>query len=127
MSLKFIVALNIIIFLSPVVFQDPEFFEVFTVQLLNVTVGASLSPLSAATITIQASDFPYGLFVFSSIYRPLLGITEGSQVEIVVSRLFGTLGEVSVDYQTVSSDGIGADTAVNGVVNIQQLITNRLV
>ena len=97
----------------------------FTVQLVNATTGARLGPVTMATITVEANDHPYGRFVFTSAYRPLLGNTEGSEVEIVVTREFGTLGEVTVDFGSILSSVLLTDPALLGIIDIQQLINNR--
>ncbi len=96
-----------------------------TIQLENVTVGASLTSQSAATITIQASDHPYGRFVFSPVYRPSEGVAEAGRVEVVVTREFGTLGQVMVDVQTVASQGIEDDPILTQLPDLQQFIDNR--
>ena len=61
--------------------------------LVNVTVGASLGPASAAVITIAASDHPYGLFAFAP---PPTGVSEDQDVVVTVIREFGTVGQVTV-------------------------------
>ena len=99
--------------------------EVFTVQLVNATAGARLGPVAMATITVEANDHPYGRFVFTSPYRPLLGNTEGSEVELVITREFGTLGEVVVDYASIVSSTLLAEPALVGVIDIQELIDGR--
>ena len=97
----------------------------FTVQLVNATAGASLGPVAMATITVEANDHPYGRFVFTSAYRPLLGNTEGSQVEVVITREFGILGEVTVDFASIVSSTLLTDPALVAVIDIQQLINDR--
>ena len=111
--------------LPPLIPQDAELLEVFTVQLVNASSGASLGPVATSTITVEANDHPYGRFVFAPTYRPLLGNTEGSEVEIVVTREFGTLGEVTVDFVTIASNNLLTDPALTGVIDIQQLIDAR--
>ncbi len=106
--------------------QDPELLEIFNIRLLNVTGGATLSSAgdTVATVTIQANDYPYGLFVFSSSFRPLVvGEWEG-EVEVRVSREFGTVGEVTVEFQTIISDEVASSSALTGI-NVEQLIANR--
>ena len=97
----------------------------FTVQLVNATEGASLGPVSMATITVEANDHPYGRFVFSSVYRPLLGNSEGSEVEIVLTREFGTLGQVTVDFASITSNSVATEPALVGTIDIQRLINAR--
>ncbi len=80
----------------------------FTVTLINVTVGASLGPFSAGVITIEASDHPYGLFTFAP---PPSGVAEGQEVVVTVIREFGTVGQVSVGVVSVES----TDTRLNSL------------
>lgn len=103
--------------------------EEFTVRLVNVTPGASItSEASAAIITVQASDHPYGRFVFSSAFRPLRGVAESGRVEVLVTREFGDIGQVIVDVQTVPSDqGIQANPALTGLLDLLTLLNNRCV
>jgi hypothetical protein len=96
--------------------------EVFTVELVNVTIGASITSVSSAVITVQASDHPYGLFVFSPALRPLR-VAESGRIEVVVTREFGDVGQVTVDVQTVSSE----DPVLSGLLDVQTLTNNRLV
>ena len=99
----------------------------FTVRLLNATIGASISSTaSTATITVQASDHPYGRFVFSPALRPVLVLEGAGAVQVVVTREFGTLGTVNIGYQTLASSGLLDDPAVGGV-NIEQLLQSRFV
>ena len=97
----------------------------FTVQLSNASAGASLGPVATATITVEANDHPYGQFVFVSAYRPLLGNTEGSEIEIIITREFGTLGQVTVDFMSITSSTVATDPALAGVIDVQQLIDSR--
>ena len=92
---------------------------------MNATTGARLGPVAMATITVEANDHPYGRFVFTSAYRPLLGNAEGSVVEIVITREFGTLGEVTVNFASISSSILLTDPALVGIIDIQQLINDR--
>ena len=76
-----------------------------------------------ATITVQASDHPYGLFTFSSAFRPLVVGEDGGQVEVMVTREFGDLGRVTVSYATVES----GHSSLQGLVDVTQLEQNRYV
>lgn len=107
--------------------QVPELLEVFTVQLVNVTVGASITSVSSATITVQANDHPYGRFVFSPALRPMEGVQEAARVQVVVTREFGALGQVMVDVQTVSSQDIATNPLLTALLDVQQLIDSRYV
>lgn len=99
--------------------------EVFTVELVNITIGASITSVSAATITVQSNDNPYGRFVFSPALRPLRGVAESGSVEVVVTREFGDIGQVMVDVETVSSEGIQANPTLAALLDLQTLIDNR--
>lgn len=105
--------------------QTAELREVFTVHLVNATIGASIAPGSAATITVQASDHPYGQFVFSSAFRPLEGVSEEGRAAVVVTREFGSLGQVAVGVATVDSVDIATNPRLIGLLNVQQLIDSR--
>ena len=78
-----------------------------------------------STITVQANDHPYGRFVFVTTYRPLLGNSEGTEVEVVVTREFGTLGQVAVNFTTITFDDLLTDPALAGVIDVQSLIDAR--
>ena len=99
----------------------------FTVRLVNATIGASITSVSSATITVQANDHPYGRFVFSPALRPLSNVQESGRVEVVVTREFGARGQVMVDVQTIPSENIQSNPFLNDVPNIQLLIDNRYV
>lgn len=90
-----------------------------------MTVGASITSVSSATITVQANDHPYGRFVFSPALRPLSGVREGEMLEVVVTREFGALGQVTVDIETVPSQNIATNPLLTGLLDVQQLIDNR--
>lgn len=97
----------------------------FTVQLVNITVGASITSVSAATITVQANDHPYGLFVFSPAFRPLRGVAESGRVEVVVTREFGSIGQVMVGVETVQSRDLETNQFISGLLDVQQFRDNR--
>ena len=102
--------------------QVAELDEVFIVQLINVSVGASLGTLAIATITVEASDHPYGLFVFSPSFRPLTGVREGQEVIVTVTREFGILGEVTVGVVSV----VSTDPRLNSLdINLEVLQDDR--
>uniref|UniRef100_A0A8C7IVD8 Adhesion G-protein coupled receptor V1 n=1 Tax=Oncorhynchus kisutch TaxID=8019 RepID=A0A8C7IVD8_ONCKI len=69
--------------------------RVYQLTLTSVTPGAEISPSAQrATVTMAASDLPYGLFSF---HQGLVG------VNVTVVRSMGTFGSVWVTYQTASS------------------------
>ena len=103
--------------------QSPELEEEISLRLTNASGGATVttSGLQVATITVQASDHPYGLFTFSSAFRPLV-VSEGvGEVEVIVTREFGDLGSVTVGYTTVES----GHNSLEGLVDTTQLEQNR--
>ena len=103
--------------------QSPELEEEISLRLTNATGGATIttSGSQVATITVQASDHPYGLFTFSSAFRPLV-VSEGvGEVEVIVTREFGDLGSVTVGYTTVES----GHNYLEGRVDTTQLEQNR--
>ena len=104
--------------------------EVFNIRLVNASGSATLSTAgdTVATVTVQANDHPYGLFVFSPVFRPLAvseGVPGGS-VTVMVTREFGTLGMVRVDYETIASDQVASSPALQGI-DVEELQQNRWV
>lgn len=110
--------------------QDPELHEVFNIRLVNVSGGATLSTSgnTVSTVTVRANDFPYGVFVFSTEFRPL-SVSEGvGSVEVRVTREFGTLGTVMVDFATIPSDDVGTSSVLTlAGIDVDGLIENRWV
>ncbi|XP_053910929.1 adhesion G-protein coupled receptor V1 [Cuculus canorus] len=89
---------------------NPEVEESFYVQLLNQTTGgALLGSLTRAIITIEASDDPFGSFVFQitkfTVEEPELGSVI---VNLPIIRNAGTLGNVTVQW-AATIDGHLAD------------------
>ncbi|KAJ8285558.1 hypothetical protein GJAV_G00028220 [Gymnothorax javanicus] len=80
----------------------PEERRVYQLVLTNVSTGAEISPSGRqATITMAASDFPFGLFSFP---QPFLYVSEEERmVNVTVQRSMGTSGTVWLYYETVSS------------------------
>ncbi|XP_032062639.1 adhesion G-protein coupled receptor V1 [Aythya fuligula] len=79
---------------------NPEVEESFYVQLLNQTTGgALLGSLTRAIITIEASDDPFGSFVFQmtefTVEEPEFGSVP---INLPVIRNAGTLGNVTVEW-----------------------------
>ncbi|XP_055460041.1 adhesion G-protein coupled receptor V1 [Psammomys obesus] len=80
--------------------EEPELDKALTVSILNVSHG-SLGVLTNATLTILASDDPYGVFIFSNKTRPI-SVEEATQnVTLSIIRLKGLMGEVAISYATV--------------------------
>nr|AAL06014.1 MASS1.3 [Mus musculus] len=80
--------------------EEPELDKALTVSILNVSSG-SMGVLTNATLTILASDDPYGVFIFPNKTRPL-SVEEATQnVTLSIIRLKGLMGEVAVSYATI--------------------------
>ncbi|XP_074850311.1 adhesion G-protein coupled receptor V1 [Carettochelys insculpta] len=80
--------------------NNPETDETFHVQLLNQTTGgALLGALTQAVITIEASDDPFGSFVFQ-INEVTIEEPEFSSVmvNLPIIRNAGTLGTVTIQW-----------------------------
>ena len=108
-----------------VALQVPELEEAFNIRLVNATGGASIttSGSQVATISVRASDHPYGLFAFSSAFRPLRVSESVGEAEVMVTREFGDMGRVTIDYATVES----GHSSLEGVVDVMQLEAARWV
>ncbi|XP_035235780.1 adhesion G-protein coupled receptor V1 isoform X2 [Anguilla anguilla] len=80
----------------------PEERRVYQLVLTNVSAGAEISPSGRqATVTMAASDFPYGVFSFT---QAVLHVSEeGRTVNVTVQRSSGTFGRVWLYYRTVGS------------------------
>ncbi|XP_030367415.1 adhesion G-protein coupled receptor V1 [Strigops habroptila] len=89
---------------------DPEVEESFYVQLLNQTTGgALLGSLTRAIITIEASDDPFGSFVFQmtefTVEEPEFGSVT---INLPIIRNAGTLGNVTIQW-VATINGHSAD------------------
>ncbi|KAK9408413.1 G-protein coupled receptor 98 [Crotalus adamanteus] len=79
---------------------NPEAEESFLVQLLNQTTGgALLGSLTQAVITVEASDDPFGSFVFQTtnivVKEPEVNTV---LIDLPVIRNAGTLGNVTIEW-----------------------------
>ena len=83
--------------------------EGFSVILVNASGGGRVSSAGDSTsiITITGSDYPYGLFSFSSAYDPLTVSEDAGIVTVTVTREFGVEGTVQVQYRSLSAAEIG--------------------
>ncbi|NWY04075.1 GPR98 protein, partial [Nothoprocta ornata] len=94
---------------------NPEVEESFYIQLLNQTTGgALLGSLTRAIITIEASDDPFGSFVFQItefvVEEPEFGSVA---INLPIIRNAGTLGNVTVEWAaTVNGQPADADLQV---------------
>lgn len=78
------------------VVQDeiPELDKNFTVSLVNVSHGR-LGDQISATLTLLASDDPYGVFIFSNKTRSVRLPEADSTVSLTILRQKGLKGQVS--------------------------------
>ncbi|XP_032873159.1 adhesion G-protein coupled receptor V1 [Amblyraja radiata] len=94
----------------------PELEESFYVKLINETTGgAVLGGITLATITIEASDDPYGSFVFErtefTVAEPE---SKTTKINLPVVRNAGTLGNVTVHWvATMNKQDIPSDLQEN--------------
>ena len=74
--------------------EVPELDRSFSVRLVNVSHGR-LGARTAATLTLLASDDPYGVFVFANASRALRLPEGDTAVGLTLRRRGGLMGEVS--------------------------------
>ncbi|XP_078070005.1 adhesion G-protein coupled receptor V1 [Mustelus asterias] len=93
----------------------PELEESFRIELVNKTTGgAVLGAVTEATITIEASDDPYGTFVFERtefiVEEPE---SKTAKINLPIVRNAGTLGAVTVHWiATMNEQQITSDLKV---------------
>ncbi|XP_051498511.1 adhesion G-protein coupled receptor V1 [Apus apus] len=92
---------NITVEVSPD--EVPELDKVFSVVITNVSSGR-LGNHTNATLTILASDDPYGVFIFSERNRPIRVEEETKNISLTIVRRGGLLGAVMVTYRTMGDD-----------------------
>ncbi|KAM7391822.1 hypothetical protein PAMP_022479 [Pampus punctatissimus] len=80
--------------------EIPELDNSFTVSLVNVSHGR-LGVQTTSTLTVLASDDPYGVFVFSNITRPIRLPEADSTLTLTILRHRGLMGQVRVTYGTL--------------------------
>ncbi|XP_076853827.1 adhesion G-protein coupled receptor V1 [Brachyhypopomus gauderio] len=108
----------------------PELDKSFKIRLANVSHGR-LGNQTVATLTVLASDDPYGLFEFSESSRPVRVAEADSLVTLTIRRQRGLMGRVRVEYQTLrdidpepySTPGVGRASAGKDFVPISQSVT----
>ncbi|XP_068693739.1 adhesion G-protein coupled receptor V1-like isoform X3 [Montipora foliosa] len=93
----------------------PEVLEIIDVNLTSVTFRSEGTPsldqtTRVARVHIEASDAPHGVVEFA---QASYNASEGSTVYLVVSRSFGTAGDIRVFYSTM--EHIGGNRAVSNV------------
>lgn len=74
--------------------EIPELDKNVTVSLVNVSYGR-LGDQTSATLTLLASDDPYGVFVFSNKTRSVRLPEANSIVSLTILRQKGLMGQVS--------------------------------
>ncbi|XP_062371958.1 adhesion G-protein coupled receptor V1 [Sardina pilchardus] len=108
----------------------PELDKTFKVILSNVSHGR-LGESSVASLTILASDDPYGLFVFSEDNRPVRISEANATVTLTIQRQKGLIGTVRVNYQTLKetddapfhTPGVGRATEGSDFIPIRSSVT----
>ncbi|XP_069912554.1 adhesion G-protein coupled receptor V1 [Oryctolagus cuniculus] len=80
--------------------EEPELDKTFSVSILGVSSGA-LGAHTNATLTVWASDDPYGVFIFSEADRPMRVEEATRNITLSIIRLKGLMGKVIVSYATL--------------------------
>ncbi|KAI9527782.1 Adhesion G-protein coupled receptor V1 [Dissostichus eleginoides] len=80
--------------------QTPELDQSFNVSLVNVSHGR-LGVQTSATLTVLASDDPYGVFVFADVTRSVRIPEADTTVTLTILRQRGLMGQVRVTYRTL--------------------------
>ncbi|KAK5871603.1 hypothetical protein PBY51_004474 [Eleginops maclovinus] len=80
--------------------QTPELDKSFNVSLVNVSHGR-LGVQTSATLTVLASDDPYGVFVFANVTRSVRIPEADTTVRLTILRQRGLMGQVRVTYGTL--------------------------
>lgn len=71
----------------------PELDKSFSVSLVNVTDGR-LGVRTSATLTVLASDDPFGVFVFANVTRSVRLPEADATVSLTILRQRGLMGQV---------------------------------
>lgn len=108
----------------------PELDKSFNIHLLNVSQGR-LGSQTVSTLTVLASDDPYGLFMFSENSRPIRVAEADTLVVLTIQRKKGLMGRVQVTYRTLrdtdpvpySTPSVGRASAGNDFVPILESVT----
>nr|Q6JAN0.1 RecName: Full=Adhesion G-protein coupled receptor V1; AltName: Full=G-protein coupled receptor 98; AltName: Full=Monogenic audiogenic seizure susceptibility protein 1 homolog; AltName: Full=Very large G-protein coupled receptor 1; Flags: Precursor [Danio rerio]AAT07468.1 very large G-protein coupled receptor-1 [Danio rerio] len=103
----------------------PELDKTFKVRLTNASHGR-LGKETTATLTVLASDDPYGLFVFSDNTRPVRVAEANALVALTIQRRKGLMGRVRVAYRTLrdtdtvlySTPGVGRASEGNDFIAV---------
>lgn len=78
----------------------PELDKTFKIRLTNVSHGR-LGKETTTTLTVLASDDPYGLFIFSDNTRPVRVAEANALISLTIQRRKGLMGRVRVTYRTL--------------------------
>uniref|UniRef100_A0A3Q3J0J5 Adhesion G-protein coupled receptor V1 n=1 Tax=Monopterus albus TaxID=43700 RepID=A0A3Q3J0J5_MONAL len=81
--------------------EIPELDKNFTVSLVNTSHGR-LGVQTSATLTVFASDSPYGVFVFKNVTKSVRLPEADSHVSLTILRQRGLMGQVQVSYETLN-------------------------
>ena len=83
----------------------PEIEEVYALRLVSVKGGAKLDTEKCVVwFSVSANDYPHGIFALYSDHQSvLIGQNLRRFIQINVTRLAGTFGDVAVRYR-ISSD-----------------------
>ncbi|XP_059193370.1 adhesion G-protein coupled receptor V1 [Centropristis striata] len=81
--------------------EIPELDKSFNISLVNVSHGR-LGVQTSATLTVLASDDPYGIFVFANATRSIRLPEGDSTVSLTILRQKGLMGQVRVTYGTLN-------------------------
>ncbi|KAI2664431.1 Adhesion G-protein coupled receptor V1 [Labeo rohita] len=107
----------------------PELDKSFKIRLSNVSHGR-LGKETTATLTVLASDDPYGLFAFSDSNRPIRVPEANAVITLTIQRRKGLMGRVRVSYRTLrdtdaapySTPGVGRASAGNDFVPVVESV-----
>lgn len=80
----------------------PELDKNFTVSLVNVSNGR-LGEQTSATLTVLASDDPYGVFTFANVTRSVTLPEGDSTVSLTIQRQRGLMGQVCPTVQELET------------------------
>ncbi|XP_056232770.1 adhesion G-protein coupled receptor V1 isoform X2 [Seriola aureovittata] len=109
--------------------EIPELDKSFTVSLVNVSHGR-LGVQTSATLTVLASDDPYGVFVFANVTRFVRLPERDSTVSLTILRQRGLMGQVRVTYETLNeadpepyrTPGVGRATEGRDFVSLRDSV-----
>lgn len=80
--------------------EIPELDKNYTVSLVNVSHGR-LGVRTSATLTVLASDDPYGVFVFANATRSIRLSEANVPVSLTILRQKGLMGQVCPNTETI--------------------------